>query len=301
LFSATDADKDGTLTLAELKQTFAKWFDSWDTNKSGTLDEGKLRDGLNSVLPRPQFGGADRPGPGGRPGGPGAPEGQKGPGRPGGEGGPGGMDPSGSWSTPIVVKAGGKDELVVNFPNRLVGYDPESGKQLWLSKGLGPTIYTTPLSGDGAVVAMSSGMGTGTALALKNGGSGDVTESQRLWRSDRVKNSIGSGVIYEGHLYTISAEGIAACLDLKNGSKVWEERLQGSGSRNSSWSSMIAADGKIYVPNQSGDVFVLRAGPKFEILATNSVGEPTNASLAASDGELFLRTDKSLWCFAAKR
>jgi len=59
----------------------------------------------------------------------------------------------------------------------------------------------------------------------------------------------------------------------------------------------VLADGKIYVPNQSGDVFVLRASPKFEILATNSVAESTNASLAASDGELFFRTEKSLWCF----
>ena len=61
---------------------------------------------------------------------------------------------------------------------------------------------------------------------------------------------------------------------------------------------MLLADGKVYVPNQSGDVFVLRAAPKFELLATSSVNEPTNASLAPSDGELFLRTDRSLWCFA---
>ena len=61
---------------------------------------------------------------------------------------------------------------------------------------------------------------------------------------------------------------------------------------------MLLAGEKIYVPNQSGDVFVLRASPKFEVLSSNAVNEPTNASLAASDGELFLRTDKSLWCFA---
>ena len=60
---------------------------------------------------------------------------------------------------------------------------------------------------------------------------------------------------------------------------------------------MLLADGKIYVPNQSGDVFVLRASPKFEVIATNSVDESTNASLAASNGELFMRTDKGLWCF----
>ena len=85
----------------------------------------------------------------------------------------------------------------------------------------------------------------------------------------------------------------------RSGSIVWEERLKGPGTRGSSWSSMILADGKIYIPNQSGDVFVLRAAPKFEILATNSVGEPSNASLAASDAQIFMRTDKGLWCFAS--
>jgi outer membrane protein assembly factor BamB len=133
---------------------------------------------------------------------------------------------------------------------------------------------------------------------VKAGGKGDVTESARLWRLERLKGHIGSGVIHEGHLYNISQDGIAECFDLKTGDKVWEERLKGPGSRGSSWSSILLADGKLYVPNQSGDVFVLRASPKFEVLSTNSVGEPTNASLAASDGDLFLRTDKSLWCFA---
>jgi len=286
LFSAADADKDGSLTRGELKTTFEKWFAEWDTEKAGSLSEEQVRDGFNASLPRPN------------PGGPGGPGGGRGPGG-GGRGGPGGGGPpSGSWSTPLVIKAGGHDELIVNFPNRLAAYDPKSGKQLWMSKGLGGTIYTTPVWGEGALVAISSGMGGGNAIAIKPGASGDVTDSQRLWRQDRIKSAIGSGVIYEGHLYTISQDGIAGCFELKTGNKVWEERLKGSGARGGSWSSMLLAGGRIYVPNQSGDVFVLRAAPTFEVLATNSVSESTNASLAASDGELFLRTDKSLWSFA---
>jgi outer membrane protein assembly factor BamB len=277
LFSAFDADENGVATREEVKQTFAKWFAAWDQDKSGALDERQLREGLNSVFPRP---------------------GNRGP---GGNGGPGGGDPSGSWSTPLLIKVDGHDELVVNFPNRLVGYDPKTGKQLWLSKGLSGVIYTTPLWGEGTLVAVSSGMGSGSAIAIKPGGTGDITESQRVWRLDRVKNEIGSGVIHGKHLFTISADGIAECLDLGTGNKLWEERLQGPGSRNSSWSSMLLADDRIYVPNQEGDVFVLRAGPKFEVLATNSVREPTNASLAASADDLFMRTDKSLFCFASKK
>jgi len=79
---------------------------------------------------------------------------------------------------------------------------------------------------------------------------------------------------------------------------VWEERLKGPGTRRTSWSSILLADGRIYVPNQSGDVFAMRASPNFDVLATNSVTEPTDASLAASNGQLFMRTSKNLWCFA---
>jgi outer membrane protein assembly factor BamB len=241
-------------------------------------------------------------GPGGPP--PGSADIAGGPGGPGGgfrppPGGRGGRPGGASWSTPVVVTVAGHDELVVNFPNRLVAYDPPTGKQLWVSKGVGGSIYTTPAVGNGIIVGNSGGPGGGSAIALKAGGSGDVTESQKVWHLDRVKSAIGSGVIGEGHLFTISQDGIASCLDLQDGKIVWEERLKGSTSRNSSWSSILLANGKLYIPNQSGDVFVVRASAEFQILATNAVGEPTNASLAASDGELFLRTNQGLWCFAS--
>jgi len=210
----------------------------------------------------------------------------------------GGGNLGGSWSTPVVVQAEGRDELIVNFPFRLAGLDPKTGKQLWSSKGLGGTIYTTPVFGEGKVIASSGGMGGGTAIAIQPGGNGDITESRRVWKLDRIKSAFGSGVIQEGHLYTISQDGIAECFELSGGKSVWQERLSGPGRQTSSWSSVLLADCKIFIPNKSGDVFVLRAAPKFEVLATNSVNESTNTSLAASEGDLFLRTDKALWCFA---
>ncbi len=276
-FTATDTNKDGSLTREEWKGTFAKWFTDWDSDKSGSLDDNKLRTGITAALPAPQFGG------GGGPGG--------GPGGFGGRGGGGG--PGGSWSTPLVIKSGDHDEVIMNFPNRLVSFDAKTGKELWQGKGMGGTIYTTPVFGEGLLYSAGSGMGGGSALAVKAGGA-------EAWKLDRAKSAIGSGVIHEGHLYLISQDGIAECISLADGKSVWSERLRGSGARGSSWSSMLLADGKIYVPNQGGDVFVLRAAPKFEVLATNSVGESTNASLAASNGELFLRTDKALWCFGTK-
>jgi outer membrane protein assembly factor BamB len=285
-FTATDSNKDGTLTREEWTGTFAKWFTDWDADKSGALDEAKLREGLNAALPRPQFG---QGGPGGF-------------GRGGGGGGGGGRGPGGgSWSTPVLVKADGREELVIALPGCLVAFEPKTGKQLWLSKGLGSTIYTSPVSGEGTLIGMTSGPGGGSVIAVTPGGSGDVTESQRVWRKERFSSGIGTGVIHEGHLYTISQNGVAACTNLKDGNTIWEERLKASGSRGSSWSSMLLADGKIYVPNQGGDVFVLKAAPKFEVLATNSVNESTNASLAVADGDVFLRTDKALWCLGTSK
>jgi hypothetical protein len=290
LFEALDVDKDGALRRDEVKSTFGKWFEQWD--KGSGLDEDKLREGLNSVLPKPQFG------PPGGPGGQGGPPPGGRPGRGGPPGGPGGMAGfAGSWSTPIIVQASGHDELVVPFQHRLAAYD-KVGKQLWISKGLGDTVYASPLSGEGLLVAMSNDMGGGTAIALKPGASRAVTEMDQAWHAERVKSGIGSGVIHDGLLFIASMDGIVTCHDMKTGSPVWHHRLPSTGDQGGTWSSMLLADGKIYLPNQSGDVVVLRAGRKFEVLATNSVSEPTNASLAASDGRLFLRTDKALWCFA---
>jgi outer membrane protein assembly factor BamB len=128
-----------------------------------------------------------------------------------------------------------------------------------------------------------------------------VTGTHRLWhlKPPSSKACIGSGVIHQGHIYQITVTGLAQCLDLKTGQTVWDERLTGTGAKNSSWSSFVLAGDRLYVPNQNADVFVLRASPSFERLAINSLGgEPMNASLAVADGAIFVRTDRHLWCVA---
>jgi hypothetical protein len=243
--TATDADKDAALSRDEWTSSFAKWFGAWDADQAGALDEPKLRAGLASVLPQPQSATRSEPerSGGGSPGGP------------GGFGGRGGGSGGSSWATPLVVMRGGRAEVLMNFPNRLVSYDPQSGSELWQRKGMGGTIYTSPAYGEGAIYTAGGGPGGGSGLAVKPGG--DV-----LWKLDRVKS--------------------------------------GTGARGGVWSSLLLADGKIYAPNQGGEVFVLRAAPKFELLATNPVGEPANASLAAADGAIYLRTDRALWCLAVR-
>jgi outer membrane protein assembly factor BamB len=273
LFAAADADRDGSVTRDEFVRTFGDWHAKWTAGKDESVDANQVVDGLATVFPAPPNAG-------------------------GGFGGPGG--PGGSWSTPIVVHAGDRDEIVCAFPNRLAAYDPADGKLLWFSRDLKDSTQPMPVFADGLVLAHSSDMAGGSTVAVRPGGSGDVTETRRAWKQPRTKGCIGTGVAAGGRYYAIGSEGFVSCTDLKTGKQLWQKRLEGQGDKNSSWSSMLLADGKIYVPNQSGEVFVLRAGPRFEVIATNSVNEPTNTSLAASDGQLFLRTDKSLWCIGGE-
>jgi outer membrane protein assembly factor BamB len=137
---------------------------------------------------------------------------------------------------------------------------------------------------------------------VKTGGSGNVSESHRVWRAERTKTGIGSGIIHDGHIYVVNASGIADCTELKTGKTVWSERVRGEGPKSDTWSSPVLAGDRIYQLNQSGDCVVFRASTKFEMIGANSVGnELCNASLAVSNGDVFIRTHKHLWCISEKK
>jgi outer membrane protein assembly factor BamB len=202
----------------------------------------------------------------------------------------------GSFASPIIAKG----ELIMIYPQLVCAFDPKTGKELWRCDGLNELIYTSPIAGEGVVVAMGGFLGT--TIAVKQGGKGDVTDSHRLWQSVRTKNRLGSGVIKDGHVYILNTESIAECIDLKTGKSLWQERVSAVGPKSSSWSSMVLAGDKIYILNQSGDTVIMKADPKFEIVAVNAVGnELTNSSHALSDGEIFIRTHENLWCIGETR
>jgi outer membrane protein assembly factor BamB len=205
----------------------------------------------------------------------------------------------GAFSTPLVVRAGGRDEIVVSVPESLRAFDPVSGSELWRASGLNPLVYSSPFLAGNSIIAM--GGFNGATVAVRPGGAGDVTATHRVWHEPRArKNRIGSGVARDGHLYLINQDGFAECLELATGRQLWEERLNGPGANDASWSATTLAGDRWYAVNRSGDTFVLRAAPVFELLATNTVAEPMNASPVMSDGEIFLRTWKGLWCISEK-
>lgn len=278
------------------------------------------------------FGGPPRFGPGGRGprgGGPGPGGGRDfpGPGPGGGRGfpgrGPGGPDAggdddferagggadfgasggiAGSWSTPVVARVGDHDELLVSHALQVSAYDPATGKELWTCKGLPEQVYASPAVAEGVLVASGHMAPSGAqVIALKLGGRGDVTATNRLWQTQLRRSCIGSPVIANGRVYLVNEQGVLTCLDLASGATKWEQRVQGKSSRRGSWSSLVLANGRLLWPNLAGEVFVLKASSEFELLATNSLpaAETTCASLAISDGQVFLRTHAALWCFGA--
>lgn len=204
----------------------------------------------------------------------------------------------GSWTTPIIVRASNRDEMVCNLARRVAAFDPGTGKELWTCGGFADLAYGSPapgFDGQGPLVVSLGGFG-GAALAVRCGGAGDVTESRRIWHAPRTPARIGTALIHEGHIYSVGINGVAECLELSTGKAVWSQRLNGQQGNNAIWSSPLRNGDRIYVMNQSGDTFVYRASPKFELVATNALEEDSNSSVVASRGEIFLRTHRSLWC-----
>ena len=190
----------------------------------------------------------------------------------------------GSWSTPVVVRQGERDLLLTSLPKRLVALDPLSGHDVWYCEGLGELVYSSPLySNDTAVVAMSGYHGA--AIAVRWFGQGEITTTHRLWIHDeRPPQRVGSGIIVDGYIYVLNEPGIAWCMELLTGDIVWKQRLGDA----PSWSSMCYADGRLYVSDTEGTTFVIAPdSAECLVLARNSFGERTRASLAFSEGQIF--------------
>jgi len=206
----------------------------------------------------------------------------------------------GSWTTPVITKIEGKDQLLMSWPRHLAAYDPATGKELWTCSGLNPLVYTSPIYGDGVVVSMG-GYG-GPAIGVRAGGSGDITATNRLWQNMRSPQRIGSGVVKDGHVYIHNDPGTVMCIDVKTGTPLWSERMKPTGGTGQNWSSVMLAGDKCYTITQGGDCFVFKADPKFELISVNSLGgERSNSSIVPSNGELFIRTHKALYCIAVKK
>ena len=200
-----------------------------------------------------------------------------------------------SYTTPLLVGSGKNVEIVTSGGDIVTGHDPATGKELWRANGLNPTndqnyrIIASPVLAGGLIIAPTRNR---PMLALKPGGTGDVTASHKAWSFDLgpdVPTPISDGKL----LYVVRDNGVVHALDVKTGAIVWgPERLK-TGAYSS---SPVLVEGKLYVTSENeGLTSVFTAGPKFEVLAENRLDDYCLASPAVSNGQIFIRTDRFLW------
>jgi len=205
-----------------------------------------------------------------------------------------------SYTTPALVRYGNTAELVITGGDVVTGHDLSTGKELWRAYGLNPSndgsyrIVASPFVNGDIIYAPSRER---PMLALKPGGRGDVTTSHLLWSFNNgpdVPTPVSDGT----YVYVVNDRGIMWCLDAKTGKEIYgRQRL-----RPSTYSgSFVLADGKLYITNEDGLTSVVRAGPKFELLAENNFDDYTLSSPAISDGQIFIRTTGWLWAVGNRR
>jgi outer membrane protein assembly factor BamB len=196
------------------------------------------------------------------------------------------------WGTPIVIKAGDHDELIVSSQRKIYGYDPQTGAELWTVSGNTFEVIPTPVVGHGLVFC-SSGR-AGPTFAIRPGGKGDVTGSHVVWSSPRGSPFVPSALVHGDLLYMINdMQSILTVLDAKTGTLVYQERL-GEAAREGFSASPVAVGDKIFLTNDQGQTFVVQAGTAFKLLRVNELQAQVLASPALVGGTWYWRTNREL-------
>lgn len=202
------------------------------------------------------------------------------------------------WSTPIVINANGRREIVLNGDEGVQAYDPATGRELWFCKGFNgrgePTV--TPA---GDLLCVVNGK-AGDFYSVRPGGDGDVTATHMAWHTPRKGGrDCPSPIVVGSFIIVCDMGGIATCYDAGDGHIYWKERLPGKYS-----GSPIAANGFVYITNEDGKTLVIEPGPALKIVAENDLpagsGEIFRASPTPSDGQLLLRSTSVLYCIGKK-
>ena len=203
-----------------------------------------------------------------------------------------------SFSTPTIHVGAERTELVTNGAGTMHGYNPSSGEELWRMSGSSLNTTPTPVSDQG-LVYVTSGYRTRPIFAIREGATGDISladgESSNAhvaWSSPRDGPYIASPLVYRGYLYVVSANGVLTVFDAITGERAYKRRIGDTGGAYSA--SPIAADDRIYLTSEDGDIFIVRAGPEYELLAINRMGEVCLATPAISEGQIFIRTTGQL-------
>jgi outer membrane protein assembly factor BamB len=203
------------------------------------------------------------------------------------------------WSTPLIVEHNGKAQVVTTATNRIHSYDLATGEVIWEHEGLTTNAIPSPVMKDGIVIATSGFQGN-KLFAIRLGRTGDLTGSDAIvWRLDRDTPYVPSPLLSGNRLYFFkSNNGILSCLDVETGKPHFSaERIEGL---QSAYASPVAAAGRVYLVGRDGTTVVIKDADKLEILATNRLNEPIDASPAVFGKQLFLRSRQNLYCVEQK-
>ncbi len=209
-----------------------------------------------------------------------------------------------SWGTPLLHTENDTTQMIVNGWPWIVSYDLATGKELWRIEGGGDNPVPTPFEAHGWIYITNAHGGKAPIYVIKPDARGDLSaaelgDSSRaersadaiVWSNDQGGCYMSTPVVYGDYLYLGNSNGVLRCFHAKTGEKIYEERL---GAAAGVIASLVAADGKVICASENGTVYVLRPGPKFEVLAKNSIGEPCFATPAISADVLYIRSTKRL-------
>jgi outer membrane protein assembly factor BamB len=207
-----------------------------------------------------------------------------------------------SWGTPTVYEGKTRAELIANGSKAIRGYDPATGKELWRLTPNSEITTPTPFVAHDLIFVTSGYAPIQPIYAIRPGATGDISlkdgkdsNASIAWSKQRGGPYMPTPVVYGDLLYTCSNQGVLTAYNATTGERVYQERLGGKGGAFTS--SPVASDGKIYLSSEDGDVFVVKAGAKYELLATNNVGEVMMATPAISDGLLIVRGHNHVFAF----
>lgn len=195
-----------------------------------------------------------------------------------------------SWSTPVLVEAGTRTELVTSASEFVIAYDPASGRELWRTTGVESNAVHTPLAGNGLVV-VTAGYPAKKVIAIRPG---DVAADRRVaWSYEKGTGYVLSNLLYGGYVYLFTDTGVVTCLDAGTGAVRYEGGRPPVPARF--MGSPVAFARVIAMTSEEGDTFIMKAGPRHEIVRTNSVGEPVYSSPALANARIYIRGARHLF------
>jgi outer membrane protein assembly factor BamB len=209
-----------------------------------------------------------------------------------------------SWGTPtVIVPPGGAAELVTNASNLIRGYDPGTGRELWRLGGSSKITAPTPIFANGLIIVASGRAPERPLFAIRPGARGDITlkegetsNAHVAWRKTARGPYMPTPVAYGELLYVLSNAGLLDAYETETGAEVYRERIPHGGSGFSA--SPVAADGRLYLSSEDGDIFVVTAGRTFRLAGKHSMGEPLMATPAIAGGTMYVRSERHLFAIA---